>query len=232
MTSIAPLPAPVRPVPPTRFKMGQIVLTPDNRVALVCGQILKPDGLMAFVIDVSQPPGKRRSQMVRYDSLRPAPCGGPVLAVSNDNRRNPFAPPAVALKPKPARPAINGRKYDFVILDELAAIEADRPAPRAAKFFMPAPRARRCGESLDPTAPIPAFLRQDWARNADGGKLTPYSPRMAALALLAFRVWPARAVRVFDAWRLIEAARKGAIACGPSDQSLLARIASGWSGRS
>jgi hypothetical protein len=227
MTSVAPLPAPVRPVPPMRFKMGQIVLTPDNRVALVCGQILKPDGLMAFVIDVSQPPGKRRSQMVRYDSLRPAPCGGLVLAVSNDNRRNPFAPPAPAPKP-----AINGRKYNFVILDELAAIEADRDAPRTAQFFTPSASARRRGERLDPTAPIPAFLRQDWARNAEGGKLTPYSPRMAALALLAFRVWPARAVRVFDAWRLIEAARKGAIACGPSDQSLLARIASGWSGRS
>lgn len=230
MTSIAPLPPPVRAVPPTRFKMGQIVLTPDNRVAIVCGQILKPDGLMAFVIDVSQPPGKRRSRMVHYDSLRPAPCGGPVLAVSNDNRRNPFAPPAAAKEP--ARPEIKGRQTEFVIVDELAAMKADRPAPRTAQFFAPLPRARRCGESLDPTAPIPAFLRQDWARNVEGGKLTPYSPRMAALALLAFRVWPARAARVFDAWRLIEAARKGAIACGPSDQSLLARIASGWSGRS
>lgn len=224
MTSIAFLPAPFRKTPSMRMKMGQPVLTPENRVAIVCGYALKPEGLMAFVVD-AVPTHQRKSRMVRADSLRPAPCGGPRLAIDNGNRRNPFAKidenyaEVMQIAPDQA-PPINGRQAQSWIIDDPAALpEPAQDEPRLAMAT-----ARRNSPGNAPAA-IPAFLRGVWARDAQGRKLTPYDARTASLALAAFAIWPSQAARVFDAARLIEAARRGVIACSAADQSLLARIA-------
>lgn len=215
MTSIAKFPEPARVVPPMRFKMGQIVLTPENRVAIVCGYFLKPEGLMAFVVDANVPPRRRRSRMVPYDSLRAAPEGGPRLAIDNGNRRNPFAPPGSTAAAQP----INGQRAKTWIIDDPAALP--QPAQDAPRLAMATVRRAPQG---DAPAAIPAFLKGVWARDAQGRRLTPYDARTASLALAAFTIWPSQASRVFDAARLIESARRGVIACSAKDQTLLARI--------
>jgi hypothetical protein len=207
MTPPISLPAPVRSPPVTRFRIGQPVLTPENRVAICCGQVLTPEGLMAFVVDAA-PRGQRKSRKVPYDSLRPAPCGRPHMAIDNGNARNPFAPLAAA-------------RVDTVAGGEIAVVIRAEPSPKALRGT-----TRHRAQIYDDGAPIPAFLRGVWARDAQGRKLSAYSPRIALLALLAFRIWPEMAAKRFDVARTIEAARTGALKCGASDQSLLARLAS------
>lgn len=209
MTTLAFLPAPVRPPPRPRFQFVQMVLTPDNRVAMFIGQKLTPHGLMAFIADAATPAGKRRSQMVPYECLRPAPLGKPRLAVGGSNARNPFA------------------DLDAVQAEPVAARMRLEPPPVVLRPKEPMPVVANKAD----VAPIPAFLRRTWARDRDGRKLAPYPPRLALLALAAFRLWPSLAARRFDAARLIEAVRTGALICGPRDQSILARAAAGaWGG--
>ena len=218
------LPDPVKAPPAPRYRIAQAVLTPENKVAIVVGQVMRPEGLMAFIVDAATPAGKRRSRMVPYVELRPAPCGGPRLAYSQGNSRNPFAPVGELVVADPALKLetrqINGRRHAFVILDDTFEADFEQKAARPQ-----IPTHRRV-HLLDDGAPIPSFLRETWARDAKGRKLSPYPARLAALALLAFRIWPAWAARYFDVARTLEAARTGALICGPNEQSVLARIAS------
>lgn len=196
------LPNPVRTPPAPRFRIAQAVLTPDNRVALLVGQVLRPEGLMAFIVDGATPARRRISRMVPYDSLRPAPNGRPQLVHTRCNSRNPL----FELQEQPVHEAA--------------------PSPKAdAAPVTQTPARQRPQEPQDDGAPIPGFLRAEWVRDTMGRRLSPYPPRLAAIALLAFWLWPSRAAMVFEAARTIEAARTGALICGPGGQSVLARIA-------
>jgi hypothetical protein len=218
------LPTPARTPPAPRFRLAQAVLTPENKVAIIVGQVMRPEGLMAFIVDAATPAGKRRSRMVSYDALRPAPCGGPRLVHPRRNSRNPFAPADELVVDRPISKSeprqINGHRAAFVIVDDPCEASPVKEPVR------PLIQVRRRAQVLDDGAPLPAFLREGWARDALGRKLSPYPARLAALAMLAFRIWPGLAARHFDVARTIEAARTGALVCGPNDQSILARIAS------
>lgn len=207
MLTLLPAPATCSPERPRRqFKMAEIVLTPDNRVAIVCGRIKTPDGLMAFVVDATVPAGKRRSVMVPYDSLRPAERAAKprlVMGTGYGDRRNPFA---------------GFERARVEVVAPSAAVDHGE-APKALAVIAPEQRVER-------HAQIPAFLRAHWPRDRENRRLKPYPAGIATLALAAFRIWPAQAARLFDTARVVEAARLGVIRCSVKGQSVLARAAS------
>jgi hypothetical protein len=214
--TVLTLPAPARPTPLPRLRLGQPILTPENRVAIYCGSCLTPNGLQAFIVDAATPVGQRKSRMVPYRDLRAAPCGGPRLTIDNGNARNPFAGIDKTAERAPAAPLM-------AVARRVETAALPKPEPEGVPARTP-PRHR--SQIYDDAAPIPAFLRASWPRDGEGRRLKAYPPRIALLALLAFRIWPSMALRRFDLARTIEAARTGAVTCGPSDLTLLSRLAS------